>query len=90
MSPYIAREQRPKLDTAIAEFIGAVELDTPGKLNYVFTKLALAYLRFQCPSGYSEMNEVVGVFETTKLEFYRRVLAVLEDKKLKENGEVYE
>jgi len=33
---------------------------------------------------------VIGALEACKLEFYRRAVVPYEDKKIKENGDVYE
>ena len=56
-----------------------------GELNYLITKI---FLR-QHPSNYSEYNALIGVLECVKLEFYRRSVALYEEKKMKENGDVY-
>jgi hypothetical protein len=39
--------------------------------------------------SYFSYNEVVGVLECVKLEMYRRLVAPYEDRKCKENGDVY-
>lgn len=65
---------------------------TAGELNYFITTTIFDYLRFPegCRAGYTDWNEVVGVLECCKLELYRKMIAKYEDKKCKENGEVYE
>ena len=60
----------------------------PGDLNYLITKMLLRYLE-QKGSSYQTINDVVGALEGAKMEFYRRVAAPYEDKKIKENGDVY-
>lgn len=57
-----------------------------GELNFVITKLCLQYM--MTPS-YSRLNEIIGVLECVKQEFYRRAAAPYEDKKIQENGDVY-
>jgi hypothetical protein len=60
---------------------------TSGELNYLITTIIFDYYnRYPC---YSLINDVVGALEGAKLEFYRRVAAPYEDKKVKENGDVY-
>ncbi len=57
-----------------------------GVLNYVITRLLkLLYPR----DRYSELNEALGVLDAVAREFYRRRVAPYEDKKIKDNGDVY-
>jgi len=57
-----------------------------GELNYAITILCLKYAG---QFNYAKINEVIGVLECAKLEFYRRLAAPYEDTKIKENGDVY-
>jgi hypothetical protein len=59
----------------------------PGDLNYAITRLVLEYL--PTTPHYADYNSVVGVLESAKLEFYARMVRPYEDKKIKENGDVY-
>lgn len=80
--PYIVADRREDL-TCIG--------DTPesaGELNYLFTRIILQYLS-EKGTSYSVINDVMGALEGAKLELYRRVAAPYEDKKIKENGDVY-
>lgn len=88
--PYIDTEQREKYDPLLEPFTRRFELGNfhPGELNYVITKLVLAFLAEQ--NNYTAYNEVVGVLESVKLELYREKVAPYEDVKLLENGTVYE
>jgi hypothetical protein len=61
---------------------------TPGELNYELTRAVDSYV-VRRGLGYSAINDVVGALESAKLEFYRRVAAPYEDKKAKENSDVY-
>lgn len=61
---------------------------TPGELNYVFTRLIQEYLKLNGLS-YTKINDILGALEGAKLEFYRRVVAPYEEKKIAENGDVY-
>jgi hypothetical protein len=62
--------------------------ESPGELNYVFTEIALRYIR-DFGLNYAHVNDVIGALECAKLEFYRRLAAPYEDKKIAENGDVY-
>jgi len=87
--PYITKADRLALDTCslLDKFLERFNQSTPseGELNYVITKLLLS----TNPKRYADFNKLVGVLECCKLEFYRRAVAVYEDKKIKENGDVY-
>lgn len=60
----------------------------PGELNYVITKLCCEYA-LGGPLNYEVINDVIGALEGAKMEFYRRIVAVYEDQKKEENGDVY-
>ena len=88
--PYITKADRLALDTCclLDKFLERFNQDTPvneGEINYVITKLLLSTK----PKRYADYNKLVGVLECCKLEFYRRAVAVYEDDKIKENGDVY-
>lgn len=93
--PYIIQDKRNVLDGAIDEVVNALrelESDDPsnsfaGNLNYVVTSIiARSY-----GSGvrYDDINEIVGMLECAKLEFYRRVAAPYENQKAHDNGDAY-
>ena len=79
--PYISHENRAALDA------GDVAMHS-GELNYLFTKIADKYLTHHGLS-YQRINDLVGALEGAKFELNRRVTASYEDKKIKENGDVY-
>jgi len=55
-----------------------------GELNYVVTKI----LKEIYPLRYFPLNRAIGVLESIKQEFYRRVVAPYEDIKKGESGDV--
>jgi len=63
--------------------------DTAGELNYAITRLCDRYLAIHGGVSYARVNEIVGVLECAKQEFYRRVAGPYEDRKLAANGDVY-
>lgn len=77
--PYIPQDARED---------AAVEPVTPGELNYAVTRLVAEYVEQQ-GLNYAVINDVVGALEGAKLEFYRRVAAPYEDRKIEQNGDVY-
>lgn len=80
--PYIHKSQRFPLDARHRAPL------TVGELNYAVTCLINDWLRERV--GYAEINEAIGVLECAKLELYRRIAAPYEDKKIAENGDVYD
>jgi hypothetical protein len=59
-----------------------------GELNYCITVLLTQYITVH-GLRYQYINDVLGALEGAKQEFYRRVAALYEDKKIQENGDVY-
>lgn len=81
--PYIKQHVREFLDQ------GVVDARLPGELNYLITQLIQDYLDNAEPS-YTALNDIIGVLEAVKLEFYRRVVVPYEEQKRFENGDVYD
>ena len=87
--PYIDLPNRDGFSAALSHMDKVISAGcTPGDLNYLFTKVALSYLRAR-GKRYTTMNDVLGALEGAKLEFYRRLVAPYEDVKIHENGDVY-
>jgi len=59
-----------------------------GELTFKFVQAINLYLNTQGES-FQTYSDIIGALETTKLELYRRQVAKYEDKKLKENGDVF-
>lgn len=78
--PYITRGRRERLESSFSQ------PETAGELNYVITKLLIAYAQ---PLDYQKINDVLGALAGAQAEFYRRVAAPYEDQKIQENGDVY-
>ena len=81
--PYIKQARRPVLEALISELLCNIESD--GEVNYVITRIIDEIYK----GTYESMSAGVGVLETAKHEFIRRRLNPYEDKKIKENGDVY-
>lgn len=80
--PYISKSDRVDLDKRV------FPPTNPGELNYYITKAILGYLSLEGES-YRTYNAIIGVLECCKLELYRRKIGPYEDRKKKENGDVY-
>lgn len=59
---------------------------SPGEVNYVIS--SIIWKLFDADCRYTTGNNLVGVLECVKQEFYRRKLAKLEDEKIIENGDL--
>lgn len=81
----------PYIDPTVREDIidGTRPPLTAGELNFAITDLINDYVFLQGNIDYRGMNEVMGVLECAKQEFYRRVVAPYEDTKCATHGDVY-
>ena len=78
--PYISQERRAASRTH-------ANPSNAGELNYILTLVIKEY--FVQHSNYQGINDIIGALEGAKLEFVRRIVNPYEDKKIKENGDVY-
>lgn len=83
--PYIKQEERKYLEPIVKQ--ASSQIENCGQLNFAITIIIQEYLKKK-GQNYANINEVVGVLECAKLEFYRRVAIPYEDEKIKENGDV--
>ena len=90
--PYIKSEQRECIDGAIDNLICDLKAmpdfneNKAGILNYLVTRFCIGTTD---TVSYARINELVGMLECCKLELYRRVAGIYEDKKATLNGDVY-
>ena len=80
--PYIKQEDREPLLTFKRK------PETSGELNFLISTLIDDYIGKKGLS-YATINEVVGVLDCAKMEYYNRIAEAYELKKLTDNGEVY-
>ena len=87
--PYIPKTDRDKFRMVLDAVNVAIEKHgiSNGELNYLMTRLALAYI-YQHGTSYNTLSDVIKAFECAKLEFYRRHVVPYEDKKIIQNGDV--
>jgi len=81
--PYIDPMRRVKL----IEFKEPPQDST--ELTFLFCYLINNYMKFKGEKA-KHYIDVMGSLETTKSEVYRRLIAPYEDKKIKQNGDVFE
>lgn len=93
--PYIKQHIREKVDEKIESLGNSIkatsefyETQVDGTLNYTITKLIGEIYGPIENLKYHDFNEIIGMLECCKLEFYRKQCAPYEDIKLRENGSV--
>jgi len=97
--PYIDQRSREIVDEALEPiltyFSQAGDIVTyDGEMNYAITRLLLSFyggkgVLNNGNRGYQAYNRAMGVLECVKQEFYRRKIAPYEEKKMKQNGDVF-
>ena len=92
--PYIKKEDRKDYDDLIEEVVGRLLDKGPkdsgtavvGDVNYVIS--SIIWKLFDAKTSYTVGNNLVGVLECVKQEFYRRKIGPYEDLKISENGDL--
>ena len=93
--PYIAEEKRASLDPIVDDLLNVLRglaCDDPdtdnleGNLNYFISSVLD---RLYTNGRYTDIKDAVGLLESIKLEYYRKVGAPVEDQKEFDNGQVY-
>ncbi len=85
--PYIKLAARNRFENLLHQYLQTMPSDA-GELNYLITKMCDMYIQVK-GKKYANLNEVIGVVECVKQEYYRRIVAPYEDQKISENGDVY-
>lgn len=92
--PYIDEKMRYELDNLIEELVDKLQTKyteaTDGRLNYIITRLLASTYKIDKDPRYSKINDIIGILECAKLEFYARVARPYEDLKTEQNGDVKE
>lgn len=93
--PYIKPEDRQQFEWVIQRAVNKLlktkkksnELKlSVGELNYLIS--SIVWRVFDANPSYTIGNNLIGVLECVKQEFYRRKLAPYEDLKIRENGDI--
>lgn len=85
--PYIKKETRELVEDGNDLVKLSSRIETEGDLNYTITRLCHLFLQKK-GEKYSVYNTIIGVLECAKLELYRRKVAIYEDAKIQENGDL--
>lgn len=93
---YIKQERRKLIDESLNDIFDYVLNETKilekcnvGDLNYIITKIIHRWIK-EKGLRYQNINAAIGVLECAKLELYRMIAALYEDKKKEENGFISE
>ena len=91
--PYIKPEDRKLYDNLINElgtdlYASYQDKNIAGDINYIVTRLLNTAYNIKDKPSYAKINEIVGVLDCIKMEFYRRIAVPYENKKIDENGDV--
>lgn len=91
--PYIKKSERKYYDEIIDSLSYNVNFDgeeksSAGRCNYIITSFLKKVYEEKGTLSYRDYNEIIGILESAKLEFYRRSVAPYEDVKIEENGDV--
>jgi len=90
--PYIAAEDRPQYEELIKSLAGTIREATgdhtkrAGHLNYVVTRLLLD--TYGGELRYWHHNEIIGMLECCKQEFYRRQTGPYENTCIEKSGDI--
>lgn len=91
--PYISPERRSNIEQNLIEAFEYI--DTKGDLCFAIYWLMKAFAEYPADKDvvgpamtFDSASNAVSACECAKLEFYRRILAPYEDKKIEENGDV--
>jgi len=82
--PYIRKNEREILEPLVNQL--ANQCATSGDFTYAIYLLAKRMLPF-APTYY-HLSNIMGCLDCASKEFYRRIVAPYEDKKIVENGDV--
>lgn len=90
--PYITTDKRTLIDLSLKQIeqdIFSGKIDNVGELNYIITHILHTFIEKK-PWSYSNFNSIIGVLECIKQEYYRRIIVKYEEKKIEENGDIYD
>jgi hypothetical protein len=68
--PYINKIDRNKTQYEIDLLVEKLKFSVPGEINYVFS--SIIWHLFERRPSHTKANELLGVLEAVKQEFYRR------------------
>ena len=86
--PYIKQDRREDLDKALYTLLCELGECSPGDCAYVFTRIMQQIMGIKGKS-YQTFAIITGIIDTVRHEFLRRVVNPYENKKKRQNGDVF-
>jgi len=89
--PYVEKNDRMFYKDVVDKMMERIETGkcSKGELNYIVTKAAVAYI-VRHGLGYNVVSDAIAALQDAADELKFRILRKYEDKKCKENGDVYQ
>lgn len=87
--PYILGDRRKTIYRENEGVVNISEIKNAGELNYAFSIIVKEYFGSKAKGNYQAINDIIGALEGAKMEFTRRITNDYEDKKIKENGDIF-
>ena len=87
--PYIPQESRLSADTELQNAGLSFIPENAGELNFVVSTFIANYIK-ENGLKYAAVNEMIGALECAKMELNRVIIGPYEDRKIAENGGVYQ
>ncbi|MDD5016321.1 MAG: hypothetical protein PHW73_14725 [Atribacterota bacterium] len=89
--PYIKKDQRNIYSSSIENITSILSQNKwkKGDFNYCISMIINAWVK-DTGLSYDTLSNITGVLNDIKTEFERKVVAPYENKKIEENGEVYD
>ena len=84
--PYIKPDTRLQFENVLNLLDDHCDNLSPGDLNFFIS--TIIWKAFEKNTSYTKANELVGVLECVKQEFYRRQVVPYEEEKIRENGDL--
>lgn len=84
--PYIKPDTRLQFENVLNLLDDHCDKLFPGDLNFFIS--SIIWKAFDQDTSYTKANELIGVLECVKQEFYRRKVVPYEEEKMKENGDI--
>lgn len=84
--PYLKKLDRDRIITNLRH----CQVSNVGELNFAINHLVMKLLSNYAQLGYGELNDVIGAMESSKLEFYRRIVVPYEQGKIRDNGDCFQ
>jgi len=91
--PYVTQTLRDEIDEEIIHLVRRLKVlaqdkQRAGVLNYTITQILTTFYQLPHKQSYAVYNELVGVLESCKLEFYSTFVSAYEELKSQENGPI--